>query len=564
MCQPDIPALFKVPALLGVGLLSRVSVVPRDFTGTIESSGTIQPALSGDPHSTAKIVPHTFQVGGMQFEKVKLTTLPLMCRVPIELYRYGGYALSFTLALGLGANVSSTYLMVAGGYLLLIAGAVGAWAASSIRPDAFRIHFGALLPAGVLYFSLTIVQLARVGPSNRHVEEAWDTLNPGDDLYITQAKVRTTLIVGGVLSAATFALIVAAAVASWAARRTLLRLPGGSFGAGWKGRPRLSRGETLAATWALALAATSTFFDGSFAVFSAWLARDREQAVWLVAFWRAMGRGDRRYVEGDTFVVATAIIVAAVIGPGALLYAWSVYCRKGFRFSVGILVCAASLHTQLLRYVTSAENSKSDSVSETGSDSDSDSGSKAFFIAASVILALLQVAGALAVLMYNIRRMTKRVHAAEVQYRALLLEHDRLSLKGSSGSSTNDGNGGGNGSTSGSSGGGGSGSRGSSSHGSNTGSGVVNGKGVIGSGMSCSGDVSGSGGVSGTGGITGTGDIIGTGGIRDSGGGGLDSRDLRKEQEEEERVTCYPALERQADLGAWSKEDKPTRLRLRR
>lgn len=437
---------------------------------------------------------------------------------PPLLDRYGGYALSFTLALGLGANVSSTYLMVAGGYLLLLAGAVGAWAASSIRPDAFRIHFGALLPAGVLYFSLTIVQLARVGPSNRHVKEAWASLHAGgDDLYITQAKVRTTLIVGGVLSAATFALIVAAAVASWAARRALLRLPGGGGGGGagaggWKGRPRLSRGEVLAATWALALAATSTFFDGSFAVFSAWLARDREQAVWLVAFWRAMGRGDRRYVEGDTFVVATAIIVAAVIGPGALLYAWSVYCRKGFRFSVGILVCAASLHTQLLRYVTSAGNDSEDnSESVSGSDSGSGSGGKAFFIAASVLLALLQVGGALAVLMYNIRRMTKRVHAAEVQYRALLLEHDRLSLKGAAATTAA------------------AAADGSSSAG---------GTGSSGNGSSGSGSIGG------------------------GGGGGPGLRGL--EEEEEERVVCYPPLERETDRGAPGRGGNHPRLRLRR
>ncbi|CAN0438975.1 unnamed protein product [Laminaria digitata] len=461
--------------------------------------------------------------------------------------------------------------MVAGGYLLLLAGAVGAWAASSIRPDAFRIHFGALLPAGALYFSLTIVQLARVGPSNRHVEDAWATLHAGgDDLYITQAKVRTSLIVGGVLSAATFALVVAAAVASWAARRALLRLPGGGAGAGgWQGRPRLSRGEVLAATWALALAATSTFFDGSFAVFSAWLARDREQAVWLVAFWRAMGRGDRRYVEGDTFVVATAIIVAAVIGPGALLYAWSVYCRKGFRFSVGILVCAASLHTQLLRYVTSAgssENNSGNSESGSGSGSESGgsgSGDKAFFIAASVILALLQVAGALAVLMYNIRRMTKRVHAAEVQYRALLLEHDRLSLKSTAadgGSGTGNGTGS---SSSNSSGGNGNWSSGSG------GSSGVNGSGINGNGMN-GGGISGSG----IGGSGNTGSGVNGGGISGSsggsnsgggggGGGGPGSRDLEGGEGDAERVTCYPPLERQEDLGVPSKGGHQTRLRFR-
>lgn len=334
-------------------------------------------------------------------------------------HRYGGYALSFTVALGLGANVTSTYLLVAGGYLLLLAGAVGVWAARSGRPDAFRIHFGALLPAGALYASLTVVQLVSVGPSNGRVSASWENLHPeGESLYGIQTSVRTMLIVSGVLSAVTFALVVCSAVSSWAARQALLELPEGSPRR-HRRKARLSRGEKMVAGWALALAATSTFIDGSFAVFSAWLARDGEQAgVWCLVLWRAMGRGDHRYVDGETFIVATAVIVAAVIGPGALLYAWAVYCRRGFRFSVGLLVCTASLHTQVLRYVTSADDS---------SESSEESGSKAFFIAASVVLALLQILGALAVLLYNVRRMTKRVHAAEVQYRALLLEHGRLS-----------------------------------------------------------------------------------------------------------------------------------------
>lgn len=224
------------------------------------------------------------------------------------------------------------------------------------------------------------------------------------------------LIVGGVLSAVTFALVVCAAVASRAARLALLHLPETSTHRRRNLRKagKLTRGEKLVIAWALALATTSTFIDGSFAVFSAWLARDGGTGgTWMVSAWRAMGRGDRRYVEGDTFTVATATIVALVQGPTAVLYAWAVYTRRGFRFSVGILVCTASLHTQLLRYVTSAESSSSES----------ESGSKAFYMAVSVLLALLQVAGALAVLIFNVRKLTKRVNAAE------LLLHARLGGK---------------------------------------------------------------------------------------------------------------------------------------
>ncbi|CAM9319843.1 unnamed protein product [Scytosiphon promiscuus] len=334
---------------------------------------------------------------------------------------YGGYALSFTVSLGLGANAASTYLLVASSYLLLLAGAVGFWAARSGRPDAFRIHSAALVPAGAAYASLSVVQLVAVGPSDGLVTEAWGDLRAdGENLYSIQASVSTMLIVGGVLSAVTFALVVCNAVASRAARLALLHLPETSTHRRRNLRKsgKLTRGEKLVTAWALALATTSTLIDGSFAVFSAWLARDGGTGgTWLVSAWRAMGRGDRRYVEGDTFTVATAIIVALVQGPTAVLYAWAVYTRRGFRFSVGILVCTASLHTQLLRYVTSAESSSSESESE------SESGSKSLYVAVSVLLALLQVVGALAVLIFNVRKLTKRVNAAE------LLLHARLGGK---------------------------------------------------------------------------------------------------------------------------------------
>ena len=50
MCQPNIRALFGAPALLDTGFLiesTKVAVVLSDFTGTIESRGTILLALLG-------------------------------------------------------------------------------------------------------------------------------------------------------------------------------------------------------------------------------------------------------------------------------------------------------------------------------------------------------------------------------------------------------------------------------------------------------------------------------------------------------------------------------------
>lgn len=132
--------------------------------------------------------------------KINRTTLPFLSPFPAantppipdprpRFPRYGGYALSFTVALGLGANVASTYLLVASSYLLLLAGAVGFWATRSGRPDAFRIHSAALVPAGAVYASLSVVQVVAVGPSDGLVADGWEDLRAdGENLYSIQVS----------------------------------------------------------------------------------------------------------------------------------------------------------------------------------------------------------------------------------------------------------------------------------------------------------------------------------------------------------------------------------------
>ena len=62
MCQHNIAALFRTPALLGTRLLYllakayRVRVSPKDVAGTIESSGTIQQELAGAFYCISKLV----------------------------------------------------------------------------------------------------------------------------------------------------------------------------------------------------------------------------------------------------------------------------------------------------------------------------------------------------------------------------------------------------------------------------------------------------------------------------------------------------------------------------
>ena len=66
MCRTNIQAIFRARALiLGVGLLlyKRAQVVPSDSTGTMEISGTIQPALLGPPPSYTGTIRGTGTIG---------------------------------------------------------------------------------------------------------------------------------------------------------------------------------------------------------------------------------------------------------------------------------------------------------------------------------------------------------------------------------------------------------------------------------------------------------------------------------------------------------------------
>ncbi|CAM9860260.1 unnamed protein product, partial [Choristocarpus tenellus] len=308
---------------------------------------------------------------------------------------YGGYSLFYALSLSLTTSITIMYLTLMGGYVLLLGSVMGAWAGASNRVEAFNLHIGALTPAGFLYLSLAVVSLVESSRTNHRIKESWDLLDVGGlSLVEVQTRVKTMLVLSGVLSAVTTIMVAGVALVSLKSRGVLLDM--GCV----RQRVRLTRSEGWAMTWAFVMAALSVLFDGGYILFSGWLA-DNEEAVWLTGLWRAIGRGDPRYVQGDGFVLATGIAVALVLGPACLLYAWTIFCRRGFRFPVGILVCVAVVYTQLLSYATWRWP-------------EGWSGGGVSFWVVFVLWGLLRVVAPVAILWYNIKHLSKRVHAAEV------------------------------------------------------------------------------------------------------------------------------------------------------
>ncbi|CAM9708309.1 unnamed protein product, partial [Discosporangium mesarthrocarpum] len=413
---------MAVPCLLAAALLTKLRDEERSRTGEQGGSGGDK-GLSGASAA--------FQGAAQERHRQLCRALHeangLCCAFALICTGYGGYSLFYTLSLGLTANVTSTYFMLAGGYILLVAGAIGVWAGLSKRVEAFNLLIGTLAPAGLLYVCLAAAFLVDSGRSDSRIAASWDEPAGGeggiDDPYLdlypdpntnsltkVQRRFKTVLVVAGVLSAITALMVAAVALCALATRRALLE-------AGQRRPlPRLTHPEALALAWALVMAVLTTLFDGSYVLFSNWLA-DEERAVWLVGFWRAIGRGDPRYLRGEGFVLATGIVAALVVGPACLLYAWTIVCRRGFRFTVGMLVCVSVVYMQVLSYATWRWPQGWSG------------GGAAVFWVVFVLWGLLRLAAPLAILWYNMLHLSRRVHAAEVHYRSLLVEHERLKEK---------------------------------------------------------------------------------------------------------------------------------------
>lgn len=111
--------------------------------------------------------------------------------------------------------------------------------------------------------------------------------------------------------------------------------------------PHLTVMEKILMTWGILVGLAFIYIKGTFVIFSSWVGNDSTPS-WIISLWRVMALTDRRYSSSDDFLVSTEGFLALVIGPMALMFAWSILARSPFRHPIGIFCSTADLYTLLL------------------------------------------------------------------------------------------------------------------------------------------------------------------------------------------------------------------------
>ena len=93
------------------------------------------------------------------------------------------------------------------------------------------------------------------------------------------------------------------------------------------------------------------YLRGTFAIFNDWKHPEGEE-VFVWHLWKVLARYDRRYIEGDAFLVTSNMVLAVAIGPLLLYYAACTYVRATERHALGPACSLVLLYTQFLYYAT--------------------------------------------------------------------------------------------------------------------------------------------------------------------------------------------------------------------
>ncbi len=124
---------------------------------------------------------------------------------------------------------------------------------------------------------------------------------------------------------------------------------GGSLGAGFHGKTHIaitrSTMERFQMFYSIFLGVFDIFFCMTYLIFEMTYAH---RNTWLSYFYNVIGRGDNRYLENNSVLVAVNIMHLCVIGPGLLAFAWSTFVRATWRHVLGEMISVILIFTQLM------------------------------------------------------------------------------------------------------------------------------------------------------------------------------------------------------------------------
>lgn len=332
---------------------------------------------------------------------------------------YGFYGTIYFLDTELPRYAGLMFLQIAAGFAQLIDIGVGLWASGSRNVYSLRFHLWTSVLCNFYTFFWSVAVLVTVPKADAYVADMYSYEPDASDLDEFQAKVKTMLIVGGVLGLSSVLALFSVLFSS-----TLLRKHVSKYGVTHTDKwsldsphpsQGLSRSELFICGWAVFTGLFIIFVEGSFVVFSKWVSSD---AVWAAGVWHVIGKVDSRYMNENSFVVTMEALLVALAGPSLLFYAGAVYSRSTGRHIFGTLLCSALVTMHVMYFATEVRDGFSHTLA-------SGTPAAGFFF---VILFLIRLALPCLVLAYNLRRLYVRVSAAELKYKKLKCEHDRLRM----------------------------------------------------------------------------------------------------------------------------------------
>ena len=294
----------------------------------------------------------------------------------IAMLIYGGLGLELLLSIHYAAAIFAIYGMEYGGVSVLITSTIGVWASNTVHRSVLRIYEYIVLPFIIaLLLIVGVIAFSTLYDTEKEVHNAYPDLDTTLTEEELKATVQSFLLVTGMLSVVLCVFQTISLVATSSLRSTIdsngqvkeklailqaiKEKELGIFSSGgivngeevvnkdtyWSdfsvehlGRlymlySRNQRDRFLIA-WGIFGGLFNIFVNGSLAVFARHADESQLKGSWMFALLNYLGRADSRFIESDPFIRSSMTILAAIVGPLMLFYAWTTFVYAPYRFAL--------------------------------------------------------------------------------------------------------------------------------------------------------------------------------------------------------------------------------------
>jgi hypothetical protein len=116
-----------------------------------------------------------------------------------------------------------------------------------------------------------------------------------------------------------------------------------------------SASEKYVILWAMIMSFYHIYFCGTFVIFSSVIGRKGfgeglGKGSWIFSAWQSLGRADKRYIQNDVYLICLNGVLALVVSPLLLFFAWSTFVRAPYRHLSGIIASSMMIYTAILYF----------------------------------------------------------------------------------------------------------------------------------------------------------------------------------------------------------------------